>query len=133
MLTLLEGYGTGGATSSYNNSTTDDMGSEVDGFFKLSSLYILLRNKTELDVYLQDSIIDWKKSLDILIWWKQDECRYPNLASLAKDGLCIPITTIASESAFSMGGRDLRKWRSSLLHENVEALITTRNWLYGFP
>ena len=31
-----------------------------------------------------------------------------------------------------MGGRILNKWRSALVPENVEALVTTQNWLNGY-
>ena len=60
-----------------------------------------------------------KKELDILTFWKGEQFRHPILSRLACDVMAIPISTIASESAFSTGGRVLNKYRSSLLPETV--------------
>lgn len=87
---------------------------------------------SNLGLYLADAKLERTAKLDILNFWKEKEHRYEKLSHLARDILTVPITTVASESTFSIGGRILNKWRSSYLPENIEALITTRSWLFGY-
>ena len=85
-------------------------------------------NKTELDIYLSESTIEEESSFNILRWWKLNSERFPILSTLARDVLAVPISTVASESAFSTGGRVLDRFRSSLTPKVVEALICCQDW-----
>ncbi|KAK2646274.1 hypothetical protein Ddye_021469 [Dipteronia dyeriana] len=71
--------------------------------------------------------------LDLVLpdFWKGNEHRYPELAAMARDVLSVPISTVASESAFRMGGRIVDQFRSSLLLNVAEALVCSRDWILG--
>ncbi|XP_019185280.1 PREDICTED: zinc finger BED domain-containing protein RICESLEEPER 2-like [Ipomoea nil] len=89
----------------------------------------LSRKKTELEVYLSEVIVDEDDSFDLLRWWKQQSERFPVLSKMARDILAVPISTVASESAFSTSGRVLDAFRSSLTPRIVEALVCAQDWL----
>ena len=69
------------------------------------------------------------EDFDALNWWKANSLKFRHLSKLAQDILFIPITTVASESAFSAGGRVLDQYQSSLKPETVQALICMGDWL----
>ena len=87
--------------------------------------------KTQLELYLDEPRVDRNAKLDILAFWKGNEFRYPELGPMARDILSIPISTVASESTFSVGGRVIDQFRSALKPDVVEALVCTRDWLYA--
>uniref|UniRef100_A0A9I9ECZ2 HAT C-terminal dimerisation domain-containing protein n=1 Tax=Cucumis melo TaxID=3656 RepID=A0A9I9ECZ2_CUCME len=52
---------------------------------------------------------------------------------MARDILAIPVSTVASELTFSIGGHVIDSSRCSLAPKTVEALICTQNWLNSDP
>jgi hypothetical protein len=93
----------------------------------------LLDCKSELERYYLEDVESPSSVFDILTWWKVNSTKFPIIARIARDVLAIPITTVASESAFSTGGRVLDPYRSSLAPKTVEALICAQNWLRSSP
>ncbi|KAL5794065.1 hypothetical protein ACOSP7_002659 [Xanthoceras sorbifolium] len=85
--------------------------------------------KNEVERYLLEPVERQRPTFNILTWWCVSSAQYPILALIAKDVFAMPISTVASESAFSNGGRVLDPFRSSLNPKMVECLICTENWL----
>jgi hypothetical protein len=86
---------------------------------------------TELDRYLSERPISRSGDFDILNWWSTNSATYPTLVAVARDVLAMPASTVASESAFSMGGRIVTDFRSRLGVESVEALVCSQDWYRG--
>ncbi|XP_070660473.1 zinc finger BED domain-containing protein DAYSLEEPER-like [Malus domestica] len=92
---------------------------EFDNIYQNGSTSV---EKTELHLYLEGKRLDRKQELDILSWWKLEQFCYPVLSRMASNVLTISISTVALESAFSISGRVLDQYRSSLLPETVQSL-----------
>ena len=57
--------------------------------------------------------------------------QYLILTELGKDILVIPVSIVASKSAFSAGGRFFSLHRSKLLPDTFEALMCAQNWIWA--
>ena len=89
-------------------------------------------DKSDLDTYMQEQPLRINKSsqnFDVLSWWKNQQDTYPILSLVARDVLAMQVSTVASELAFSAGGRVIDPFRSRLDPEMVEALICTKDWM----
>ncbi|XP_060202664.1 zinc finger BED domain-containing protein RICESLEEPER 2-like [Lycium barbarum] len=90
--------------------------------------------KSEFEKYIgeeQEPIDENETAIEfsILRWWKVNAPRFPVLSELTRDVLAIPISSVASECAFSTGGRVLDSFRSSLTPKCVQSLICVQDWL----
>jgi len=86
--------------------------------------------KSEIDIYFEEDCVEDIENFDILAWWKAHAEKFPVLSTMARDFLAIPLSTVPSESAFSLGGRILGESRSSLTPEMLEALVCGKDWLF---
>ncbi|XP_071909644.1 zinc finger BED domain-containing protein RICESLEEPER 2-like [Coffea arabica] len=109
----------------------------MDDFYSLDKEEDSTCSKTELDSYLEKKIYpskaDEEESFNVLDYWRTHAAKFPILSMMARDILAIPVSSVASESAFSTGGRVLNKFRSSLLPFTVEALNCAQDWIKDIP
>ena len=121
----------------WDASATSIPSGEEDEAMKLLDLYMSNRvvtpsssslSHTELELYLEEAPLPRTQDLDIIDWWKVGGFKYPTLQKLARDILPIPITSVASECAFSTSGRVLSAHRSRLTPNVAEALMCMQAW-----
>jgi len=78
---------------------------------------------SELSAYLDsDPVTCYEESFDILLWWRDHKLTYPILSIMARDIISVPVSTVSSESCFSLSGRILEDRRRRLLPKHVEML-----------
>ncbi|KZV38585.1 zinc finger BED domain-containing protein RICESLEEPER 2-like [Dorcoceras hygrometricum] len=124
-----EKYGSQVATQTQQHTTSSSITS------RLSKAQNLIRDRTkrprgssssnlELENYLTttfDFSAADEDTFDILRWWAQKKQVYPILSLMAKEIFACPVSTVAVEKAFSMGGNTLDERRSTIRPENLEA------------
>jgi hypothetical protein len=114
-------------------SSTDDFLMENQNDDLKSFLYDTnshdLNDLDELEKYISEPLLKHSGEFDILSWWRGKTKEYPILTKIAQDVMAVQVSTVASESAFSAGGRVVDLYRSSLGPNMVEALICTKDWV----
>ncbi|KAL5565226.1 hypothetical protein UlMin_028390 [Ulmus minor] len=104
----------------------------LSNFIKHQEEHSVLESCNEVEKYLGDeNVSPLTPSFDILLWWKVNSTKYNILAMIARDVLAVPVSSVASEQAFSTDGRILDPYRSSLNPKTVNYLICTQSWLKG--
>ncbi|MBA0763268.1 hypothetical protein Gotri_012745, partial [Gossypium trilobum] len=89
-----------------------------------SSLHQLNVNRVDLGRdYDEKPGLELNSQIDVLDYYNKSSIRYRKLSFLACDILAIPISTVASESAFSMGKKVITSFRSSLKPKTVQAVV----------
>ncbi|EOA12255.1 hypothetical protein CARUB_v10008021mg [Capsella rubella] len=106
--------------------------SEADGLSDFDT-YIMETTgqnlKSELDQYLDETLLPRVQEFDVLDWWKQNKLKYPTLSKMARDILSIPVSAAAFDYVFDMEPREMDEYKTSLRPETVEALICAKEWL----
>ncbi|XP_068483967.1 zinc finger BED domain-containing protein DAYSLEEPER isoform X2 [Phaseolus vulgaris] len=88
--------------------------------------------KSELDQYLEESLLPRVPDFDVLGWWKLNKLKYPTLSKMARDILSVPVSTVAPDSVFYSKTKEMDQYRSSLRPETVEAIVCSKDWMqYG--
>ena len=67
-----------------------------------------IAEKNDLEKYLLDENVNpMAENFDILAWWQVNGDKFKVLSQIPRDVLAVPVSTVASESAFSIGDRIL--------------------------
>ncbi|KAK8716421.1 hypothetical protein V6N13_043730 [Hibiscus sabdariffa] len=86
-------------------------------------------SNSDIDKYLEEPLFPRNADFNVLNWWKVHTPRYPILSMMARNILGIPISKVASESRFDIGGRVLDHNWSSLLPTTIQALMCAQDWI----
>jgi hypothetical protein len=94
--------------------------------------------KTDLDIYLEEDAYILEKDengrdidteFEALAWWKLNALKYCILSKIGRDILVVPMSSVASGSTFSAGGRVIEPRKALLSTETVQMLLCGSDWV----
>ncbi|XP_071742239.1 zinc finger BED domain-containing protein DAYSLEEPER-like [Rutidosis leptorrhynchoides] len=91
------------------------------------------QSKSELDQYLDESLLPRSHEFDVMKWWKLHKVKYPTLSKMAHDILTAPVSTVFGDAVFDTGAKEMDRYRCSLRPDTVEALFCAKDWMHNEP
>ena len=115
-----------------NNTKTEEISdnglTDCDVYVETTSQ----NTKSELEQYLEESLLPRHQEMDVLKWWEENKLKYPTLSKMARDILTMQVSTAEPDTVFDTEIKELDSYWSSLRPETVEALVCAKDWLrYG--
>lgn len=126
--TYIEEANGGGAVNTQEGQeiSTNELGlTDFDAFIIETSSQ---QSRSELDQYLEESLLPRVHEFDVVGWWKLNRTKYPTLSKMARDILTVPVSTATADSVFSTVEKEMDRYRCSLRPETVEALVCAKDW-----
>ncbi|CAA2990914.1 zinc finger BED domain-containing RICESLEEPER 1-like [Olea europaea subsp. europaea] len=88
--------------------------------------------KSDLDSYLEEPVLPWDENFNVLLWWKSEAPKYPNVSKIARDFLAIPISVATSHDAYYyLENRPPDHHVITSGAEMMNALMCCRSWKSG--
>ncbi|KAG7582289.1 hAT-like transposase RNase-H fold [Arabidopsis suecica] len=84
--------------------------------------------ESELDSYLKEPVMEWKKDFNALEWWREENSKYPILSRVARDILSIPISRGTSHRAYVADKRECPDFIVSMEAKLVNAMMCSESW-----
>ncbi|CAD5323334.1 unnamed protein product [Arabidopsis thaliana] len=85
-------------------------------------------HESELDSYLKEPVMEWKKDFNALEWWREENSKYPILSGVARDILSIPITRGTSHHAYVADKRECPDFIVYMEAKLVNAMMCSESW-----
>ena len=88
----------------------------------------LVSQESELGNYLLEPRILLGEDEKILVWWKNNQTKFPILSKIARDYLAMQASSVPSERGFSSSGLTVTDMRSRLHPMTVRSLMCLKSW-----
>jgi hypothetical protein len=91
--------------------------------------YLMFNSQSEILAYLDsDPVSEYDDDFNILSWWRDHRRAYPVLSIIAKDVMSMYVSTISSESTFSLVDRVIEERCRILRSDIVEMTSCLKDW-----
>lgn len=87
------------------------------------------QSRSELDQYLEESLLPRVHEFDVLGWWNINKMKYPTLSRMARDILTIPVCSVQPSLVFNTVRKEISAYQSTLRPETLEAILCAKDWL----
>ncbi|GJR49409.1 zinc finger BED domain-containing protein DAYSLEEPER-like protein [Tanacetum coccineum] len=114
-------------TSDVTGHLSNGVGHAIMEFDEYIMQSISNQSQSELDQYLEESLLPRVHGFDVMGWWKLNKSKYPTWSKMAHDILTVHVSTVDPESVSDTCMKEMDRCRCTLRPETVEELYCAKD------